>query len=206
MQSMSAQKIIHLLILDESGSMEPVKMETIRALNECFDRIRNLKAGFPEQDHRITFVTFNSSGIRYRLLNCGPIALKPLDETSYRPHAMSPLYDSVVQSLKLVCRELINESGCRVLVTLYTDGLDNASLTFSREDLTGLIEKLKEQGWNFNLNTAGFDEPEPVEAPYTPSRNILTLAMRGMKEIFTREKEAHMAYLNKIREPGSPHP
>ena len=61
---MKNQKVYNLIILDESGSMESIKTEIISAFNEIVQNIKGLEEKFPGQEHFVSFVTFNSLGIK----------------------------------------------------------------------------------------------------------------------------------------------
>ena len=52
--------IHNLLILDESGSMQSIYQQALTGANETIQSIRSAQAKYPDQDHRFTFVTFNT--------------------------------------------------------------------------------------------------------------------------------------------------
>lgn len=49
----------NLIILDESGSMESIKATIIQGFNEVVQTIKGIEQQFPEQEHFISFVSFN---------------------------------------------------------------------------------------------------------------------------------------------------
>lgn len=57
-------EVHNLIILDESGSMNSIKNHVISGLNEIVQTIKGIEKKFPEQEHYITFLTFNGFGIK----------------------------------------------------------------------------------------------------------------------------------------------
>jgi len=73
MQSAVNQEVFNLIILDESGSMTPVIGATIAGFNEIVQTIKGAQVQFPNQQHRVSLVTFNGLGIR-TVLDNQPVA------------------------------------------------------------------------------------------------------------------------------------
>jgi len=55
-------QVHNLIILDESGSMESIKTTIIQGFNELVQTIQGIEKQFPEQEHFISFVSFNGLG------------------------------------------------------------------------------------------------------------------------------------------------
>ena len=55
-------QVHNLIILDESGSMSSIKETIIRGFNELVQTIKGIEKQFPDQEHFITFITFNGLG------------------------------------------------------------------------------------------------------------------------------------------------
>ena len=60
----SKHKVYNLIILDESGSMESIRKTIINGFNEVVQTIKGIAIEFPEQEHYVTMITFNSLGIK----------------------------------------------------------------------------------------------------------------------------------------------
>ena len=74
------QQVHNLIILDESGSMQSIKTTIIQGFNELVQSIQGIERQFPEQEHFISFVSFNSSGQKV-LHFMDPVSkLKQIDE------------------------------------------------------------------------------------------------------------------------------
>lgn len=58
------QRVSNLIILDESGSMGSIEQQAINGVNETMQTIRSAQKKHEEQEHYVTFVSFNSDGIK----------------------------------------------------------------------------------------------------------------------------------------------
>ncbi len=56
------QKVHNLIILDKSVSMKSIKTTFIQGFNELVQTIQGIEKQFPEQQHYISFVSFNGLG------------------------------------------------------------------------------------------------------------------------------------------------
>ena len=62
-------KILNLIILDESGSMDCIRKQTISGCNEVLNTIRSAQTEFNEtQEHYISIYVFQSGGAPSRYL------------------------------------------------------------------------------------------------------------------------------------------
>ena len=77
-------KVFNLIILDESGSMESIKIATIRGFNEVVQTIKGVEIQFPEQEHFISLVSFNGLGIKTIHFNEPVKSLEEIDEKKYQ--------------------------------------------------------------------------------------------------------------------------
>ena len=122
------QRVFNLIILDESGSMEAIAKQAVSGLNETFQTIRNAQKEHQEQQHFITFVTFNSARIRTVMNRQVVDSDKKLKWTDYHPDECTPLFDAMGRSLNDLKYYVGKEDV--VLVTIITDGYENASREF----------------------------------------------------------------------------
>ena len=128
-------QVHNLIILDESGSMESIKKTIIQGFNEIVQTVKGIAKEFPEQEHFISFVTFN--GIRQNILHFTDEInkLEQIDETKYKPDASTPLYDAMGFSIAKLRQFLEGKTDYNVLVTILTDGEENASKEYSGNDI-----------------------------------------------------------------------
>jgi hypothetical protein len=55
-------QVHNLIILDESGSMLSIKNSIIEGFNEVVQTIHGIEKQYPEQEHFISFISFNGLG------------------------------------------------------------------------------------------------------------------------------------------------
>lgn len=141
------QRVFNLIILDESGSMATLAKQAVSGLNETFQTIRNAQKEHQEQQHFISFVTFNSARIRNLMNHQKVESEKELKWNDYNPDNATPLFDAMGRSLNDLKNYVADEDV--VLVTIITDGYENASQEYSGLDIKNLVTELKGKGWVF---------------------------------------------------------
>ena len=154
---MEQHHVHNLIILDESGSMESIKKSIISGFNETVQTIKEIEKQFPDQKHFISLVTFNGLGQNVLHFTDPVSKLESIDDSRYVPMSMTPLYDAIgfsVNKLKLI---LENQSDYNVLVTIMTDGEENASMEYSGRIIQKLIDDLKLKNWTFTYIGANHD-------------------------------------------------
>lgn len=140
-------RIHNLIILDESGSMESIKRAAINGMNETVQSIRDAQKKHEDQEHIVSLVSFNSSEIK-GIYDCVPVAeVEELTDNEYVPDCCTPLYDAMGLSLNHL-RAKVNDED-KVLVTIITDGEENASTEYNSAAIKALVDSLKEKGWVF---------------------------------------------------------
>lgn len=196
---MTTDKVYNLIILDESGSMESIKNATISGFNELVQTIQGLEKQYPEQKHYISLVTFNGLGIKTHLDKQPVSSLSQINEKTYQPNSMTPLYDAMgIHILKLRV-DLAGMENVNVLVTILTDGEENASREFSGAQVRKIIEEQKSQGWTFTYIGANQDV-EKVAATISITNTMQFNANEAdVKAMFAREKASRSRYSEKIR-------
>lgn len=140
------KKIFNLIILDESGSMQSIKKEAVDSVNETVQTIRAAERKNADQEHFVSLVTFNDNV--KTVYDCVPaVEVKELTSEDYCPDCCTALYDAMGLSLN-VLRPKVTEND-RILVTVVTDGYENASKEYDGKAIKALIDELKGKGWVF---------------------------------------------------------
>ena len=146
--------VYNLIIVDESGSMGGLEQVTISGINETMATIRKAQDDFADkQQHFLTLVCFDERNggvppVRTHI-DAMPIA-SVQDFYNYRPTGCTPLFDAMGESLTRLHERIKDDENATAVVTVITDGLENASREWSGEALRKLIERLKEEGWVFS--------------------------------------------------------
>lgn len=192
-------QVHNLIILDESGSMESIKHEIIDGFNELVQTVKSVALEFPEQEHFITFVTFNSLGQR-ELLYCQPVEkLSYIDKNQYNPNTSTPLYDAMGYSITKLRNDLYNGPSHNVLVTIMTDGEENASRKYNSKSIKTLIEKLKTKNWTFTYIGANHDVEKTAVSISITNTFTFQKNIESIHNMFEGEKRARRRFSEKIK-------
>jgi Mg-chelatase subunit ChlD len=143
------KKVFNLIIVDESGSMSCIRKQAFAGMNETLATVRQMQNKFGDTDQRVTLITFDSEHIKWHYDNTPASKTIDLKWKDYSPCAATPLYDAMGNAISKVNAQAGNDDN--VLVTVITDGWENASREWTLPMIKQLIEKLKKQHWTFTL-------------------------------------------------------
>ncbi|MCC7233268.1 MAG: VWA domain-containing protein [Bacteroidia bacterium] len=191
-------QVYNLIILDESGSMESIKNPTIRGFNELVQTIQEIERKFSDQKHFTSLVTFNSSGRKQVLWNMGTDKLKPLSNDTYQPGFGTPLYDAIGHSVIQLEKCFPRNITPNVLVTILTDGEENASHEFSGPQIKAMIEKLKKNSWTFTYIGANHDVEAAAQNISIGNSLSYSPDFNGVEKMFSKEMNARMNFCKVI--------
>ena len=145
------QRTLVTFLLDETGSMESIKDDTIGGFNSY---LASLKTESTPID--FTLIKFDSRRIE-KVCVATPVAqVKELDIANYQPGASTPLIDAAYKTIKAVEKSL-NGQTPKVIICIQTDGHENASTEHGWDDLNALIKEKTAAGWQFNFLGTGID-------------------------------------------------
>lgn len=197
---MSKKHQVHnLIILDESGSMASIKETIISGFNEIVQTIKGIEKEFPEQEHFVSLISFN--GIGQKLLHfIDPASkLKEINAERYNPDATTPLYDAMGVGINKLRQFLEGKKDYNVLVTIMTDGEENASKEFSAISIKKLVKELKKHKWTFTY--IGTDHNVEDLAKSLSINNTMRFEKNdiGMRRMFVEEQNARVSFSRKIR-------
>lgn len=195
-------RIYNLIIVDESGSMSPLTTATITGVNETINTIREAQRQYADtQDHYLTLVTFdtgNREPVR-TLLEREPID-NVQDFTDYHPCGCTPLYDAMGQSLTALHDHIKDDDDATAVVTVLTDGYENASVEWNSLSLKELIEKLKQEGWSFSYMGADHDVEKVAFSLSINNYIEFKHDAKGVNSTWARERSAKDDYFRKMNE------
>jgi Mg-chelatase subunit ChlD len=191
--------VYNLIILDESGSMESIKSSIISGFNEVIISIKGIETKFPEQKHYVSFVTFNGLGIR-TTLDIQPVKkINKIDENTYHPDSMTPLYDAIGLSINKLRTHLTDKKDYNVLVTILTDGLENVSKEFTGIQIKEIVENLKVNGWSFTYIGTGHEIGKAAAAISITNTVFFERSQDSINKMFVAEKTSREDYCDQLR-------
>ena len=153
---MSKSKMYHLIILDRSGSMSNKISATVEGFNLQLDGIKSDIEKNSDQEHVISLIDFGDD-VNVSIWKKSVDDIKPMTDTSFKDmiSGCTALWDAIgtgANSLRNEIVEDLSDENTKVFVTIFTDGLNNASKTFSAKDCSGLIKEMKSTDqWAFAL-------------------------------------------------------
>lgn len=149
-----------VLVIDASGSMNPLKADTVGGVNSVIEeQKKNKKDG----NVLVNLVTFNNtSRVVYDRVDINKV--KPFGDADYHIGGCTALYDAVCGSIKKISaiHKYIRKEDVpnKTVFVIITDGLENASVNFRGKDVKRMIEQKKEDGWEFIFLGANIDTEE----------------------------------------------
>lgn len=184
---MEVKNIINLMILDASGSMESIYNQALSGVNETIQTIRMGKKEHPEFEQSLTLASFNSGknylNVKY---SATPIdEVKEITKEDYIACGCTALYDAMGEMISELKRKVTPED--RVLVTVITDGYENASIHWNGPQIKSLVEELRHEGWTFTY--IGANQDVEAVAGSMGIRNTLSFDTtdEGTKEMFQKD-------------------
>ena len=198
---MQANEAVHnLIILDESGSMSSIKRQIISGFNELVQTVKGVAREYPEQKHYITFISFNSSRITTHLY-CEPVSLlEEINGDRYRPDATTPLFDAMGAGITRLSDHLKDEEKANVLVTILTDGMENASREYNRAAIKALVEEMEAKGWTFTYIGTDHDVEQFAESISIKNTLHFERDQEGLDKMFEHERSSRARYSRRVRD------
>lgn len=191
-------KVFNVIILDKSGSMSSIARQAVDGVNETIGSIRSAQEKNPDQEHIVTLVAFCGCEMKAIYDNVPVAQVKPLSDKDYRPCCMTPLYDAVGMTITRVHALKSKNSESLALVTIITDGYENASHEYSLAAIRSLIESYKEQGWQFTYIGADHDVEQVAFTLHIDHSLKFEKTSAGTKAMFAKERKARGKWLDKV--------
>jgi hypothetical protein len=140
-----------VFLLDRSGSMETCWDDTIGGFN-AFVQDQKALGG------TLTLIQFDHEYlVSYSAV---PIAeVNPLTRETFKPRGSTALLDAIGRMIKEW------KSDTKPTVVIFTDGLENASHTYTKTHIKDLIEARQKDGWTFvylGANQDAFEEAASI--------------------------------------------
>src|SRR5262245_60445054 len=139
------QRTLVTFLLDETGSMESIKDDTIGGFNSY---LGSLKAEAAAID--FTLIKFDSRRIEKICVAVPVSQVAELTLENYQPGASTPLIDAACKTIRAVEKSL-KGGNPKVVVCIQTDGHENASTEHTWDELNALIREKTAAGWQFNF-------------------------------------------------------
>lgn len=135
-----------VFILDMTGSMAPLKDEAVIMFNDYL-----MEQQAQSADIDLTLITFNYCETK-KVFDAIPVKEVPhMTSEQYQPDCWTPLLDTIGDALKE------HGENPRTIFVILTDGKENASYRYSREQIFSMIDEKENMGWKFVFAGANQD-------------------------------------------------
>lgn len=170
------------IVLDKSGSMEPMRTEALAAVNSY---IAAAKADPNLKDAMLGLMLFDSTGLDWRRRGVRIAEAEPLTLDEYVPGAMTPLFDAIGSGAAYLDADSATPVAKAVLI-IVTDGMENASREHTAEGIRSLLDARRERGWMVEFLAKGLDVAEQGVALGVQHASISSFADgAGLVEAFS---------------------
>jgi hypothetical protein len=117
-----------------------------------------------------------------------------LTRDKYDPCCCTPLFDAIGKTVKELKRKTAEIEGAAFLVTIITDGYENASKEWDSKSLAKLIDSCKEEGWMFSFIGAGEDVVKVASKISITNTMVWENTSEGTEVMFSTENQARMRF------------
>jgi Mg-chelatase subunit ChlD len=197
----SETRIYNLIILDESGSMMSIRNQALTGVNETIQTIRTAQQENPDDHQMLCFVTFDQGGnrpdVRVIIDNEKIENVEDIKPYQYHPNGCTPLYDAM--GLSITALQKLVKEGDHVLVTVVTDGYENASHIYTAAMIKELVESLSQKGWVFAYIGANQDSEQTASGLGISSTMDFEADAMGTAMMWEKMRSSNREYYKKVR-------
>lgn len=197
-ENIDVVKIYNIVILDRSASMSPLREAAVRGYNGILEVVRNAQEqNALVQQNYITLSFFNDSVTN--VFDSDTIRNIPdllLDD--YRPIGNTALLDAIGISLDSLKIKLDSLENATAVVTIISDGLENASKRYSIFAVTDRIDALKEHGVMFVFMGTNQNVAQTAASLHIDNYRVFEYTAEGMKEAWQSGIDASADYYERM--------
>lgn len=197
-ENVDVTKIYNIVVLDRSASMSPLREAAVQGYNGILEVVRTAQEqNAIEQQNYITLSFFNDSVTN--VFDCDTVQSIPdllLDD--YRPQGNTALWDAIGISLDSLKVKLDSLENATAVVTIISDGLENASKHYSIYAVTDRIDALKGQGVMFVFMGTNQDVAQTAASLHIGNYRVFEYTAEGMKEAWQSGIDASADYYERM--------
>ena len=192
-------QVFNVVILDKSGSMESIRQAAIDGFNETLAGIKKAQEKYADtQEHFVSLLTFCDCEKKYVFDKVPAKEARKLTLEDYEPCCCTPLYDAMGFTLTTMRNFVKSVDDAVVVVTIITDGYENASKEYTGFAVKKLVEELKSDGWTFTYMGANQDSVEVAfNLSIRNSRNFDATA-GGTMRAMARDTSTRMNFFSRL--------
>ena len=177
-------------LVDRSGSMQSILDDAIGGFN-TFLRSQQAQPG----EAKLSLILFDHEyQIVHQAVDIQQV--EPLNQDTYVPRGSTALLDAVGKTIDAVGERLAataeSEKPSQVIVSILTDGYENASQTYSKPKVAEMIKHQTEKyNWAFEFQAANMDAfAAAKELSIAPDRVVqFEATSQGVREAFAQQSQ-----------------
>lgn len=186
---MTKKRLYAHVVLDRSGSMEPVRDKTIDAFNEY---VHSLAIG--DISTRISLTIFDAISVDLVFDNVKAADAPKLTRDTYVPRGGTPLFDAIGKTVAKIDTETRRE-GENVALVILTDGQENSSHEYTAEAIRALLEgRQRDKNWLVVYLGANQDAFATGATLGTQSANTMNFSTANIRNTMRGTAEATARY------------
>lgn len=174
------------IIIDETGSMEPRRVQVVNDFNEFIQTL--------DKDLRVTLTKFNSeTGARVIFCDApvGEVGRMALND--YVPRGGTPLFDAVGNTVRGMQANL---TGDTAIVLVISDGEENSSREWTADGIKALVKEREREGWVFRYMGCDLSQAQAVAIGASIGASGQSVSSQYSKGTATRMAFAANSYAN----------
>lgn len=192
-------QVFNVIILDRSGSMESIRQAAVEGFNETLAGIKKAQEKFADtQEHFVSLVTFCSCETKHVFDKVSVADAHPLTLEDYAPCCTTPLYDAMGFTLTAMRKHVESIEDSVVVVTIITDGYENASKEYNGKTIKELVERLRSDGWTFTYMGANQDSMEVAMSLSIRNARNFTFSAEGTVGTMAKDASTRMNFYGRL--------
>jgi uncharacterized protein YegL len=171
-----------VFILDRSGSMSPLTNDTIGGYNSFIAKQKEEPG-----EAKLTTVLFSDQNY---VLHDG-VDLKSASDITHKEYIASgstALLDAIGDTIKRVkdrIKPFKREYKPQVIMVITTDGEENSSIKYTKEQIQSMVKQYTEKGWKFIFLGANIDAISVASSIGIQYASNYTASVDGIKSVYT---------------------
>jgi hypothetical protein len=197
---MTKNNAVNLFIIDQSGSMNPLKQATEESYQGLIQKIKQECIDIPDLHQYLNTWVFGGNTVNEKQMLCKVSQETLNDDFSLQCNGSTPLFDAIGKSCldlesRLKSLEMTPENTL-INVALFTDGEENSSQNFRQAEVKRIITRLKSDGWVFNYYGTDLSVEDMQESLSFDKGMIMQKSAKGFQEAF--ERHGKVSYNEKL--------
>ena len=177
---MTASTII-TFVLDETGSMADIFDDTVNGFNDYVEVLQDQILG----EAYFSCLKFDANHMSWLCEAEELMSVPKLGPDNYSPGSMTPLYDACMEGIRAT-EETVEEAFAppRVIVVFQTDGFENASRRYRKDDLAAKIDEKKKLDWQFVFLGAGINAYDTTQDLGIDPKSTVSYGRNKSRDMF----------------------